>query len=118
MKVTFNQNLCNVEFLNYADNDNVAIQLVTKRKGKREDDLIATATVNTDLVINQNFVAIKGWSENTGIEQALIDAGVICSSPVGAVRCGMEVAKVFELTRTAIEHKISKETEQEGEETK
>lgn len=105
MKVTFNQNLCNVEFLNYADNDNVAIQLIKKRKGKREDDLIATATVNTDLVINHNFVAIKGWSENTGIEQALIDAEVISSDPKGLIGCGMDVAKVYELTEKAKEYK-------------
>lgn len=105
MKVKFNQNLCNVEFLNYADNDNVAIQLVKKRKGKHEDDLIATATVNTDLVINHNFVAIKGWSENTGIEQALIDAEVISSDPKGLIRCGMDVAIVYELTEKAKEYK-------------
>ena len=41
------------------------------------------------MVIRQDFVAIKSWSENTGIEQALIDADVVCSKPVEAIRRGV-----------------------------
>ncbi|WP_438785671.1 hypothetical protein [Enterococcus sp. DIV0421] len=55
--------------------------------------------------IKQEFVAIKGWSENTGVEQALIDADVTCSERLGAIRCGMAVAYVYELTTKAKEWK-------------
>jgi len=93
---------CQVRFEEYADNNNVAIMVVKPKKGRmREEELVTTATVNTDTAIKPDFVAIKGWSENTGIEQALIDADVICPERLGAIRCGMAVAYVYELTPTA-----------------
>lgn len=103
MNVVLNKKKCSVRFENYSDNNNVAILLV--RKGSREEELVATATVNTDMQIKQEFVAIKGWSENTGVEQALIDADIICPERLGAIRCGMAVAYVYELTPTAKEAK-------------
>lgn len=105
MNVVLNNKLCCVEFDHYEDNNNVAIQLVRKRTGRSETELVATATVNTDMKINNEFVAIKGWSENTGIEQALIQAEVICPDAVGVIPCGMAAAYVYELTPKAKEMK-------------
>jgi len=103
MNAVLNKKKCIVTFDHYEDNNNVAIQLVKKRRGQSEEELLATATVNTSIGIRQDFVAIKGWSENTGIEDVLIEAGVICEEAVGAIPCGMAVAKVFPLTEEAKE---------------
>lgn len=106
MNVILNEKVCNLKFEQYADNNNVAIMLVKPKRGRmREEEIVTTATVNTDMAIRQDFVAIKGWSENTGIEQTLIDADVICPERLGAIRCGMAVAYVYELTPTAKEAK-------------
>lgn len=101
MNVVLNKKKCSVKFEHYADNNNVAILLVRKKRGSKEEELVATATVNTDVQIKQEFVIIKNWSENNDIEQALIDAEVICSQAVGAIRCGMAVAYIYELTPKA-----------------
>jgi len=103
MNAVLNKKKCTVTFDHYEDNNNVAIQLVKKRRGQSEEELLATATVNTSIGIRQDFVAIKGWSETTGIEEVLIEAGVICEEAVGAIPCGMAVAKVFPLTEEAKE---------------
>ncbi|WP_312731220.1 hypothetical protein [Enterococcus sp.] len=102
MNAVLNKKECTVIFDHYEDNNNVAIQLTKKRRGQSEE-LVATATVNTSIGIRQDYVAIKGWSENTGIEKVLIEAGVICEEAVGAIPCGMAVAKVFPLTEEAKE---------------
>lgn len=49
MKVVLNNKVCCVEFNQYADNNNVAIQIVKKCKGQKENELVATATVNTEM---------------------------------------------------------------------
>lgn len=108
MKINFNNRECDVVFSEYADNSNVSIQLIKKSKRKSKDDLIATATVNTDIIINTDFVAIKGWSENLGIEKALIESEVICPKPVGLIPYGMVFAYVFELSPAAKEFRRKK----------
>ncbi|GAB7306736.1 hypothetical protein [Enterococcus gallinarum] len=109
MNVVLNKKKCQVRFEEYADNSNVALLVVKPKRGKKAEELVATATVNTDMVIKSDFVAIKGWSENVGMEQALIEADVICPKPVGAIPCGMAVAYVYELTTNAKEARNNQE---------
>ena len=106
MNAVLNKKKCTVIFDHYEDNNNVAIQLIKKRRGQSEEELLATATVNTSIGIRQDFVAIKGWSENTGIEKVLIEAGVICEEAVGAIRF---CCKVFQKIYFSV--KLRKKTE-------
>lgn len=46
-------------------------------------------------MIKYEFVTTKGRSENTGIEQSLIEADVICPKPIRAIPCGMTVSYVY-----------------------
>ena len=46
-------------------------------------------------MIKYEFVTTKGRSENTGIEQSLIEADVICPKPVRVIPCGMTVSYVY-----------------------
>jgi hypothetical protein len=109
MNVVLNNKKYQVRFEEYADNSNVAILVVKPKHGKKAEELVATATVNTEMVINSDFVAIKGWSENTGMEKALIEADVICPKPVGVIPCGMAITYVFELTTNAKKAKDNQE---------
>ena len=74
---------CYVSQLNYQDNDNISLQLYTMEF----DELMCTASVNTDLVLPDNYVAIKDYGENEGILDALIQAKVI-GVPVEFIQSG------------------------------
>ena len=56
-------------FDNYEENYKVAIQLTKKRGGQSEEDLVATATVNTSIGIKQDFVAIKDGLKIRALER-------------------------------------------------
>lgn len=67
---------CAVNFARYADNNRVAIQLVDAEDGGP----VAMATLNLpDVPMAEDEVAIKDYSENTGMAQALINAGIVAS---------------------------------------
>jgi hypothetical protein len=56
---------------------------------------VMTPTVNVGQDQPHDIVAIKGWSENEGIQDALITAGVI--GPIlGTIPCGYAVATMHE----------------------
>lgn len=90
---------CAVQFARYQDNGNVAIQLVDAEDGSP----IATASVNMGTKVPDDQVAIKGWSENAGIESALEDAGII-GECVSILPSGFVYAQVHRLTDEAIEY--------------
>ena len=75
------------------DNGRVALQLVDAEDGSP----IAKATVNLpDVPLGKNQVAIKDWSENEGMLDALVAAGVV--KPTGqTVRSGYVEVPVCEL---------------------
>ncbi len=59
----------------YADNNRLAI-LLMEEEGSSQ--IVFKATVNIpDLDLADDEVFIKGWSENEGVPNALMDAGVI-----------------------------------------
>lgn len=68
---------CRVRFEKYQNNDNTAILLHGAPGTEYEHELITFATVNGEMVANENVVGIKTWSENEGIVQSLVDGGVI-----------------------------------------
>jgi hypothetical protein len=69
--VTFNGAECSLEFLKYANGNN-ALQLW------HEGTPYAMATVNDpDVELEPNQVLIKDYSENSGMVDALVAAGIV-----------------------------------------
>ena len=92
MDVKFKHWHCYLKFGQY-ENGRTAIQL----KEKATHQPIATATVNVpDFDLPDGLVIIKNWSENKGMTQSLIDAGII-NEPVGIVQCGHAAGHICEL---------------------
>lgn len=78
MKVQFLNDHCGTQW-GYYDNGKLALQLVAT--GEDEDSMpgepIATATVNTDHRIDLDEILVKDDSENEGMVEALISAGIV-----------------------------------------
>lgn len=104
IKAAFNNYLCEVVFANYADNENTAIQLIGVEDTSYQGELIATASVNTSDKLGSGEVAIKTWSENEGIDIALVNAGVIKPALKYIIPTGFVAAGVYELTDEAIQN--------------
>ena len=82
--VRFKEWVCELQFGRYHGNDRIAIELVCHNNGEP----IATATVNVpNIDLKENEIIIKDYSENKGILDALITAGII-SSPQKHVKTG------------------------------
>lgn len=79
---------------------NVAIKLRSDVDGP-----IATASVNPagNVKLEEGLVAIKEWSENEGITDELIRAGVIELQAVRFINQGFVVIGVYRLTKRALE---------------
>lgn len=90
IQVRFKDWTCTVQKRRY-DNGRVALSLVD------EEGPVATATVNLpDVTLGRNQVAIKDWSENEGMLDALVAAGVV--KPTGhKVRSGFVEVPICEL---------------------
>ena len=89
-KVRFLGEACDIEFKTYP-NGRTAIQLWC------EEGPMGTATVNIpEYPVPENHVLIKDWSENRGMLQALIDAGVVKDTGI-VVPSGYVEANLAEL---------------------
>jgi hypothetical protein len=84
VKVIFDEWDCYIEFGEYP-NGRTAIELINKEDG----DSVLVASVNLpDEILNSGEIAIKNYSENTGVMELLINTGVI-SQPIRYVNTGM-----------------------------
>jgi hypothetical protein len=73
MKIKFKEWNCLILARRY-DNGRVALQLVDATEG----DPIATATINLpEFAVPEGHVLIKDWSENAGMLDALVSAGLV-----------------------------------------
>ena len=72
MKVRFRQWNC-VTRIGWYGNGNLAIRLFDIE----DDSPVATATTNAGKTLPDNQVAVKDWTENQGMVEALKEAGVI-----------------------------------------
>lgn len=94
IKVKFKKWNCIALFLKYQSNNRTAIQLLDEKT----KEVIATASVNLpDVEINDNEIAIKDWSENNGMIEALREAGIIgktiCTTPSGF--CNIQICELL-----------------------
>lgn len=73
-QVLFKKWLCDIKIGKYAENRRKSIRLIDSITGEP----VATASVNIPHVeLKENEVAIKNYSENEGVLEALIKAGVV-----------------------------------------
>ncbi len=71
--INFKGFTCNVNVTTYQDG-NPAILLVDSTDGSP----VATASVNVpDSLLDDDMLFIKDWSENSGILQVLVEAGIV-----------------------------------------
>lgn len=90
MKIRFRNNECKIIYSRYVNNQRIAISLVDLIT--HEHYLVATVNLtNEDLEYNE--VAIKNWSENEGILEALIKAHII-SPPHRQIPVGFTIAHI------------------------
>ena len=83
---------CTIELTQYAHNGQKAMQLYDANDGEP----IARATVCIDYDFQENQTAIKDWSENEGMLQALIDSHIVKDTGI-RVPCGFTEAAIVEI---------------------
>lgn len=98
MKVTFKGIDLHARFSRYADNNNIALLLFENLTDPYE---YAIASVNGEFDLDDEFIAIKDWSENEGMVEALIESNVIRSTPVGIEHSGFVIIEHYQLTDEA-----------------
>lgn len=96
MDVIFRNYECETRFSKYP-NGNTAIELIGLAGHYYAHENIATATTNLGYVLPGNIVAIKDWSENEGMVNTLISAGIIHSNPIDIVPSGFVNVGFFKL---------------------
>lgn len=97
MKVKYKKWNCIVLWGMYRENNNIAIQLIDEKT----KELVSVATTNTGFKDDFPEVQIKDYSENEGMWEALVDAGVIKDKIVNTIPTGYVEVKVAELTEAA-----------------
>lgn len=97
MKVKYKKWNCIVQWSLYYANNNIAIQLIDEKT----KELISVATANTGHENIESTVQIKDYSENEGIWQALVNAGVIEDKVIRTIASDYVEVKVAKLTEAA-----------------
>ena len=99
MKVKFKNWECIIEWSVYLENNNIAIVL----RDEKTKELVTFATTNTNEETDWGKIQVKDWSENRGMWEALVNAGVIESEPVENITSYFVQVKVGKLTDVAKE---------------
>lgn len=99
MKVKFKDWNCVIEWSVYLENNNIAIVL----RDEKTKELVTFATTNTSEDTDWTKIQVKDWSENRGMWEALVNAGVIESEPVEKITSYFVQVKVGKLTDVAKE---------------
>ena len=97
MKVKFKDWNCIIEWGIYLENKNITIKLLDEQT----KELVAIATTNISEETDWGKIQVKDWSENRGMWEALVNAGVIESEPVDKITSYFVQAKVGKLTEKA-----------------
>ncbi len=84
-KVMFYGFLCSLTWGEYAHPRNTRLQLWSV------NGPMATASINPDVQLPDGYIAIKNYRENTGVLEALLEAGVI-EDTGKRVQAGYELA--------------------------
>jgi len=80
------------------NNDNLALSIQTYDKESEYWDTYCTCTINTNIILGDDCIAIKNYSENEGIEMLLIRMGIIESKPSSRISSGYVMIPIYNLT--------------------
>lgn len=95
MNVKFKNYNCEIRFSKYVNNNRTAIGLFDTENGEN----VAIATINMpDEYLKEDEVIIKDYSENEGMLDCLVEAGII-SEPIRLARAGYQLANVCKLLK-------------------
>jgi hypothetical protein len=83
-KVSFNGEECTVVLSRYLSSENISIHLLAA-----DGSPFATASVNTGRDMNSDRVMIKSYSENVGMFETLLKAGIV--ELIGLIPAGYTV---------------------------
>lgn len=102
LTVTFQGKQYLLEFEKYQTNGNTAIVLIDP---EQPEFPAAVATCNVmDFPIERELVGIKWWSENTGMVEALVEAGVIEPQTEFEIPSGFVTVPFHRLTRHVLDY--------------
>lgn len=90
-RVVFMGMSCEVRFSKYVDNDRTAIVLYNN-----DGSLMTKATVNLDIPMEPDEVAIRDYSENEGMLNVLVAAGIV-SEPIRREQSGFVMIPICKL---------------------
>ena len=101
--VKFHRFVCARNWARYVDSGEIALSLVAAATDgdSFEGEPIAKATVNIEHPIPPHCIAVKDYSENDGMVEALVAAGVIESEQVAVHQVGHVVVPIHRLTAAA-----------------
>jgi len=105
MKVIFRNWKCAALGAYYKGKDNKAIILyeLVEEDGKPDFDVpVATSTLNMDIEAPKGSVFIKEYSENAGMTDALVQAGIIELPSLMNVKAGFVTVHAYKLTEEAL----------------
>lgn len=75
------------------ENGNLAVKIMSNTEGP-----IAVVTVNPDIRLRDDAIAVKNYSENEGMSEWLAKKGLIELDPVDVIRTGFVEIPVYWLT--------------------
>lgn len=64
---------------------------------------IATASTDPWFDLNNEEVCIKNYSENEGIKEALLEAGILVGNPLDSIDNGYTVTEIYQLNPSIFE---------------
>ena len=95
--INFREELLRLQFGRYQNTNMISLQLYTT--GDYPEPYM-TASFNPDLSFpllkSRNAIAVKNWSENEGIEQALLDNHIVIEN-IGSVQAGYCKGNIYKV---------------------
>ena len=88
---------------NYIDNGNNALMIVVTDEAGNEIEPYCVCSVNPGKTIPSDKIAVKDYSENTGMVEFLREQGIIEGEPTENIPSGFVNIPVFRLSRKGAE---------------
>ena len=88
---------CHFCVARYANNQNLAIAIFDN------EGPVTYCTVNTPVKLTDDRIAVKNYSENTGMDNFLIDMGIIEKEPIDHIESGWVEIPVHKLTQSGLD---------------
>lgn len=94
LKTKYVNNYCFLQITRYVANDNLCLIA----RDDMTEDVIMRLTVNPSVKLTDDEICIKTYSENEGLQECLIEQGLIEPTPVRSFESGFVVLPVHRLT--------------------